>query len=341
LSKARQLLLGGAIVGACLCTSVAAFADDAARAQTLFDDAKRLMDKKQFDAACPKLAESLQLDPGLGTRLYLASCYEKAGKSASAFAQYTEAVRTGGTDKRVAAARQHIATLEPALSMLTLMGELDEDAVVSLDGKVVEGFAPNKEFPVDPGHHSLVFSAPGKKSRTLDVEIDSGLPASLGLPTLEDDENAVDAHKTPPPPRPVQVTPVEAPPSAHALAAPPPKEDSGSGKRVGGWVTIGLGVVALNVGATFGVITLASASDVKSQCPTGPCSTQQAIDKNDAAHTSALLADILVPAGVALIGLGAILVATSSSTPAPTAAQLRVLPSVGSSSGGLAVMGAF
>lgn len=59
-----------------------------AAARALFDDGKRLMLEKRWDEACPKLAESQRLDPGGGTILALALCYEGTGKTATAWATF-------------------------------------------------------------------------------------------------------------------------------------------------------------------------------------------------------------------------------------------------------------
>jgi tetratricopeptide (TPR) repeat protein len=64
---------------------------DKAAAQTLFDEGRKLMAKGMFADACPKLAESQKLDPGVGTQFNLSDCYEKMGQTASAWAGFLEA----------------------------------------------------------------------------------------------------------------------------------------------------------------------------------------------------------------------------------------------------------
>ncbi len=99
-------------------------------AQSLFERARELMARKEFAQACPMFVESQRLDPGIGTRLNLAICYEGQGKLASAHLEFSEslaqAIRDGRTGDaiardREAIARDHLAAIGPRVPTLTLL----------------------------------------------------------------------------------------------------------------------------------------------------------------------------------------------------------------------------
>src|SRR6187431_1087071 len=115
---ARLTLLTPALGLALYAGSAAAqaSASDKAAAEALFDQGVRLMKQNGFAEACPKLEESYRIDPAVGTLLYLGECYERVGKTASAWATFREAAslatNSGQPDRaRVAAARAQ--ELEP------------------------------------------------------------------------------------------------------------------------------------------------------------------------------------------------------------------------------------
>src|SRR5450631_2539890 len=97
---------------------------DAGTAQALFDEGKRLMQAGKLDEACPKLQKSFEIDPAGGTLLHLASCFEQAGKLASAWLRYNDALSMAKRDHRKDredAARGKVADLEPRLARLHLV----------------------------------------------------------------------------------------------------------------------------------------------------------------------------------------------------------------------------
>src|SRR5258708_3956605 len=78
-----------------------------ARADTLFTAAKQLRAGGQVADACPMFAESKRLAPAVGVTLYLADCYERLGRTASAWDQFRDAERLAherGDEKRASVA---------------------------------------------------------------------------------------------------------------------------------------------------------------------------------------------------------------------------------------------
>src|SRR3954471_558336 len=62
-----------------------------ASAEALFNEGRRLVQVGQLAQACQKFAASEKLEPAVGTLLNLASCNERQGRIASAWANYRDA----------------------------------------------------------------------------------------------------------------------------------------------------------------------------------------------------------------------------------------------------------
>lgn len=136
-------------------------------AQTLFDEGRALLEKKQFAEACPKFAESQRLDPGGGTLLNLALCHELEGKTATAWNEFrdalSQAARDGRKDREVLA-NEHIAALAPRLIRLTVVvppAVAAREPEVMLDRSRLPPPAWGSPIPVDPGDHHVTVSAEG------------------------------------------------------------------------------------------------------------------------------------------------------------------------------------
>src|SRR5690606_208393 len=87
-------------------------------ADALFTAARELVESGEYEAACPKFKESHQLDPGVGTLLTLGLCYEKLGKTTSAWSSYREAAalaRKQGDEAREKFARSEVSRLDAQL----------------------------------------------------------------------------------------------------------------------------------------------------------------------------------------------------------------------------------
>ena len=130
-------------------------------AQALFEEAVALMEEQRFEEACPKLAESQRLDPGGGTVLNLASCLERLGQLASAYAMYSDALSAAirdGRKERESIARERLATLPPQLARLEVRlatSDLRDEIEVELDGVRLAPSAWRTALPIDPGTHAI------------------------------------------------------------------------------------------------------------------------------------------------------------------------------------------
>jgi len=315
----------------------AAAGSDADRllAQSLFDQAKRLMDAGRYGEACPKLAESQRLDPAGGTLLNLALCHEKEGRLATAWADFKEALgeaRRARRPDREQAARAHIVALEPRLARLTLeVRNPDPRLTVKIDGVLVGGAAWNTATPVDPGWHDVIAEAPEKKPCSQRVEIQPRQQTTLIIPPLEDEPPGAGA--------PTQVDATSAAPTSAVQGSDRPWWS----QRETAYVVGAAGVVALGIGSYFGIQAFSKkhASDVACPDPVDGC-PQNAVGFNEAAKTAAFRSDIAVGAGLVGLGVTTYLYLKSPSSGADaTAHALRFDPLRTAGGGGLCVSGSW
>ncbi|WP_437330979.1 hypothetical protein [Sorangium sp. So ce381] len=329
------LLCGTSLTSPLLAQPTAA---DKALAEGLFQDGKRLMDEGKLQEACPKLAESQRVDPTVGTLLNLAVCHEKEGKTASAWAEFTEAsslAASAGQQDRAQFAAKRASELEARLTRLVLdAAQATQTApamTITLNGKELSAAAAaGSGIPVDPGTATIEAKAPGKQPWSQRVTLDPGPSTTrVTIPPLAD--VAVQAAKAAPPAPP-------RPPPARPEAARP--EATGNPMRALGFVAGGVGIAGLGVGAVFGVLTIQKAGDVEEGCSGSFRCSRADVEANESARTKAMVSNIAIGAGLACLGAGVAMVLMSPRSPEQAAAVERVwvAPSV-ASDGGRVVLG--
>ena len=88
-------------------------------ADALFGEGRALLDAGRYGEAIAKFTESEKLDPGVGTMLNLAYCYEKIGKTATAWSSYraaAAAAHDAADGDRETFAEERARAGEPALA---------------------------------------------------------------------------------------------------------------------------------------------------------------------------------------------------------------------------------
>jgi hypothetical protein len=271
--------------------------DDRVAAESLFSDARRLMQAGDYAHACPKLEASRRLEPGLGTTLNLGDCYEKVGRTASAWAEFKGAAAQAqreGDALRKATALERAAALEPRLSRLQI-NVADPNVSVSRNGEALSAGVLGSAIPVDPGTYQLEAHAPGKRAWAQSVQVagDASI-VDVTVPPLVDEPRAAEV----PPPG----------PAPSPLSEPAPAAASSHAEQTWAWVLGGVGVAAVATGATFAVLASSNWSKAKDQCQDYPYEcTPSAVSHADTASTQASVASVAFILGGAALGTSAVL----------------------------------
>jgi len=160
-------------------------------AQALFEEGRRLLDEGETAQACPKLAASSRLEPRVASKLSLASCYERLGRTASAWREYQEvaalAAKAGDSEwQREMYAIERVNALEKKLVRLTItVAETTPGLVIQRNGETVLPAQLGVAVPVDPGELVISASAPGKATWTRTVKIAKEPATSVAVPALK------------------------------------------------------------------------------------------------------------------------------------------------------------
>lgn len=315
-----------------------------ALAESLFQDAKKLIENEDYFSACPKLAQSYEADPAGGTVLLLALCYEKIGKTASAWMMFNAALTTARADHRPdreKRAKERLAALEPRLSNLVLEVNETTQAVtgfsVGVDG-VPLNLSPGRPlvFPVDPGEHRIVAVAAAHQPFDVSVSVEGGGETTrVVIPALRPVESRL--------PRPLPVRVIRSPEPSSGLGpsqqggASRPATGSGIGSPYArshsalaplllGGVSLGL----LGIGSYFGVVALLRDHRADSLCPyPGRCEDPGAVESSHQALMSARLSDVFLGLGAVGLSASTLWYLRGRKAPAPPSTQWIMSPAAG------------
>ncbi len=166
-------------------------AQNKAMAEALFREATELVAQGQHVQACERFEASQRAEPALGTILHLADCFDRIGRTASAWVWFVEAreqARAAGQTEREQIASRRASDLERRLSTIRI--EVPPAArlpglAVEMNGTPVPASSFGVPIPVDPGRSYVRAVAPGYFQWTQVLYLEPGPDRrSVELPLL-------------------------------------------------------------------------------------------------------------------------------------------------------------
>jgi hypothetical protein len=330
---------------ACPAVARAQGGGDVARADSLFNAAKALLDGGQYADACAKFAESKRLVSGLGVTLYLADCYERIGRFASAWSEFrsAEGLARERSDKRADVARARAQAIEPKLDRLTIaVGPMvpRSGLQVLLDGASIPTEEWGLAMALDPGERVVVVTAPGHPPRTIATHLGPDNPtAVVRIDSLDETpatpspprETALPA--APIPPLPLAAAPSPSPPAAGAPEPPPAEPASGNPGVARRWIGIGVGAAGL-IGLGVGTVLGLNAKSKLDESNAGPCGAgdrcnSQGLALRQDASSAATGSTVAFVLGGLAVGAGVVLYVTAPRGVASAAWVIAPAPMVG------------
>jgi hypothetical protein len=323
-------------------------AESAAAAEALFQEGKKLMAEGKYADACPKLVNSQNLDPAVGTLLNLADCFERNGQIASAWATFKDVVagaKTAGQSERAETARRRASALEPRLPRLVIevsASALPAIAEIKRDGVVVPKGVWGVQLPVDPGDHVVEASGPGHKTWSQRVTAAEGKTVTIAVPPPGGDTTASTVPAGLPqaqPPAEPPATPQPNEPPSPAQPAPTSRRaatSSWSGQKTAAVVVGGVGVLALGIDAF--IVLGAKAKYDGADCPNGNLCSQAGYEDRQSAFGMARTAGVVFGVGAAAAVGAAVLWITAPSS-VSTGSSVGIQPMATAGGGSLSLKG--
>jgi len=315
-------------------------AQDEAAGRVLFDEAITLLNRGQLSDACPKLEESLRQSYNINAQYFLADCWEKMGKTASAWTTFltvTSRARETGDDKRERAARKRADALERRLVRFKVVVASEVDGLeVRRNGVLVGRPMWGTSVPVDPGSFEFSASAPGYISFEITVNATApGRVVEVNIPELS--AKTVPVASTPAPVRSVSSESVV---GRHAANREQQEEDLSkqqgevlvqrerenpaqreekTGWRTASWIAGGVGVAAMVTGGVLALMAKSSYDSAKSSyggCQNADCDSQYLNNEKSAITRANIGGGLLIGGAVVAAAAGAFLIWGSNSAAA-------------------------
>lgn len=300
-------------------------------AELLFRQGLTLMKSDRCRDAIPLFTKSQQTDPAAATLLNLATCYDRIGKTASAYLTYQQAARAAVLEGKLDL-QQHadlaITALTPTLTRLRVVPLGDSTArIVRVNGVAVSDL--NEPILLDPGETVIEASVPGREPwrRTLSTPAEGSLLV-IEVPELRSAPIA--------PPR--QAPPPQSVPHRARVVT----DARGSQIDVRPWIILstGVGLAGLASSAAFALSASAKHNDSNAYCVGRSC-TKEGLELRGDARDRADLATWSFGFGLVSLATAGVLwlSSTRQEVPPRVAVQPWISPIQRNLSVGVAVRG--
>ncbi len=281
-----SVAIASALAIAALTASAArAEGTDPATAEALFREGRRAAEAGDYTTACPKFEESYRLDPAPGTLLNWGDCEENRGQLARAwqhFQRLYDQLPSWDDRKQLAAARAR--SLEQRTPKLRIVLATSIPVSVLRDDVLLGVASLGARLPVDPGHHVIVVSSPGRRDRRYETSLVTG----------DDKELWVSAGEPLP-----HSTGFASATTTSTLPRERPTIEAGTSQRTAAVVCAGFGAAALASGAVLAGVTISELG------------APREVSQYNQLQAFTIATDITIGVGVALLGTAVVLLFTA------------------------------
>jgi serine/threonine-protein kinase len=266
----------------------------------------------------------MSLVPRLGVQLNLADCYERVGKTASAWVAFGQgaalAHRIGDARETLALERQQALAARLTRLRLSIAHAGVEGFSLARDGMRVPSSVYGVDVPVDPGVHQIEAAAPGYLPWSTRVDVSGeGDVITVVIPELE-------------------TTPL--PPAATPVA--PTTRDAGNDRPRAMqlvWISAGVGVVGIGVGTTLGMVARSLQQEARRDCDSSGNCTDAADALIQRSRRDGNISTCAFAIGGVALATGIVLYVRGSRDRGSSSVHL--VPAMTSSAVGAAIGGAF
>ena len=275
---------------------------------TLYNQGKELLDAGKTAEACQAFESAKRLDfTAINLILRLGDCYERLGRTASAYSQYQQAasLAAAAKDARRSTAEERVAAVEPHLARVVVALAPGAGSVtVRRNGDIIAPDSLGKPEPVDPGRYTFEAISPGKTTWSQAREIVGGSTITIDVPALA----------------PIASIPL--------TTAPPPPETTASPRRAIALALGGVGLVGLGVGTVFGVKALSNlaASKANGHCDADSFCDDVGFQLRRDAQDDATVSTVTLALGAGAAVAGVVLWITAASSAKAPAKGLTSAP---------------